>query len=374
VNVDRDVQARLDELYDRLQLAIATFIGYPVNAAFDTQAIERFLKLPMNNIGDPFVPSHIQIQSHDFEREVLATFAEWTHAAKDGVWGYVTSGGTEGNLYGLFLARELYPDGLVYYSEDTHYSVSKILRLLHIRNIQIKSEADGRIDLEDLRETIRIHRDVPPIVFANIGTTMKGAVDDLDGIHAIFRDMALHRHYIHSDAALSGMILPFVDDPQPWDFGANVDSIAVSGHKMVGSPIPCGVVLARREHVDRIARSIEYVGTLDTTIPGSRSGHTPLILWYSLRTKGREGYRRMIDRGLQLADYAIEQLRRIGLRPWRNPNSLTVVFERPVPVVVSKWQLAVQGDIAHVITMPHVTEAMIDALARDLAESMDTQS
>jgi histidine decarboxylase len=59
-------------------------------------------------------------------------------------------------MYGLFLARELFPDGVVYYSEDTHYSVGKILRLLHVRNIMIKSRPDGSMDVDDLHETLRI--------------------------------------------------------------------------------------------------------------------------------------------------------------------------------------------------------------------------
>ena len=52
------------------------------------------------------------------------------------------------------------------------------------------------------------------------------------------------------------------------------------------------------------------------------------------------------------------------LEPFR--NSITVVFDRPAPAVVSKWQLAVQHDIAHVITMPHVTKAHIDRLVEDV--------
>jgi len=40
------------------------------------------------------------------------------------------------------------------------------------------------------------------------------------------------------------MILPFVPHPQPWDFRAGIDSISISGHKMIGAPLPCGVVLA----------------------------------------------------------------------------------------------------------------------------------
>ena len=33
------------------------------------------------------------------------------------------------------------------------------------------------------------------------------------------------------------MILPFVDDPQPFGFDSGIDSIAISGHKLIGSPI-----------------------------------------------------------------------------------------------------------------------------------------
>ena len=122
-------------------------------------------------------------------------------------------------------------DGVFYFSQDTHYSVVKILRVLKARNIMIKSQDNGEVDYDDLRETIRINRDVPVIFMANIGTTMKGAVDDVGRVRAILADLAVTDHYIHADAALSGMILPFVDEPQPYGFDAGFDSVAISGHK-----------------------------------------------------------------------------------------------------------------------------------------------
>ena len=358
---------RLDDCFARLGHEREAYIGYPVNAKFDYSPLYRFLRYPINNVGDPFVPSSIRMNTHDIEREVMHVFGELTHAPAESTWGYVTNGGTEGNMYGIFLARELFPDGLVYYSEDTHYSVNKILRCLHVRNIMIKSRPDGAIDLEDLRETIKIHRDVPAIVFANIGTTMKGAIDDIAGIRAILKDLAIHQSYIHSDAALSGMILPFVDKPQPWDFQAGVDSISISGHKMVGSPIPCGAVLARKANVERIARHVEYVGSLDTTIAGSRNGITPLFLWYAFRTVGMDGFRSSVRDCLETAEHAVQRLTATGKKPWRHQNSVTVVFERPSPKLIHQWQLAAHQDIAHIITMPHVTRATIDRFAADLA-------
>ncbi|OHB66318.1 MAG: histidine decarboxylase [Planctomycetes bacterium RBG_13_63_9] len=359
-------QRRLDGVFERIKRDAGTFIGYPCNALFDYSPLYRFLSFPVNNVGDPNVPSNFHLNTHDIEREVLDVFRGLTHAAADSFWGYITSGGTEGNMYGIFLGRELYPEGMVYYSEDTHYSVNKILRCLHVRNIMIKSCPDGRIDLEDLRETIRIHRDVPPIIFANVGTTMKGAVDDLEGIRQILKDLAIQQHYIHADAALSGMILPFVDDPQPWDFQAGVDSLSISGHKMIGSPLPCGVAVAKRSNVERIARSIEYVGTLDTTILGSRSAIAPLFLWYAIRTVGMEGFRRRIRHCFEVADYAVDRLKQVGRRAWRHRNSVTVVFDRPSVGIINKWQLAVQYDTAHLITMPHVTGNLIDRLVADV--------
>ena len=358
---------RLDDLDARLSELNGTFIGYPCSGVFDYAPLFRFLRFPFNNVGDPYVTSNYQLNTHQFEREVVEIFGRLAHAPDDSSWGYVTGGGTEGNMYGIFLGRELHPEGVVYYSEDTHYSVNKILRCLHVRNIMIKSETDGRIDLEDLRETIRIHRDVPPILFVNVGTTVKGAVDDLPGIKKILHDLAITQYYLHVDAALSGMILPFVAHPQPWDFAAGAHSISISGHKMIGAPIPCGVVLAKKKNVERIARQIEYVGTLDTTIPGSRNAFAPLMLWYAFHTVGEAGIRRGVERCLEMADYAIARFAGIGRKAWRHPNSVTVVFDRPSLGIVQKWQLAVQHGAAHIITMPHVTRDQIDRFVADLA-------
>lgn len=275
-------------------------------------------------------------------------------------------------MYGLYVARELFPEGICYFSEDTHYSVVKVLRLQHTRNIMIKSQPDGQMDYADLRETLRIHRDVPPIIFANIGTTMKGAVDDLAQIRAILDDLAIGSAYIHADAALSGMILPFVDEPQPWNFAHGADSISISGHKMLGSPVPCGVVIARKAHVDRIARSIEYIGALDTTIAGSRSGFSPLLLWHRLRTLGDAGLRDVVQTCLGNAAYAVQQFLAHGIEAWRHPNSVTVVFPKPPPSMMERWTIAPRKNIGHMIVMPHVTRPIIDAFVADFAAALQT--
>lgn len=361
-------QQQLDDLLLKMEYEADHFLGYPCTREFDYTPLYAFLKYPMNNVGDPFVESNYHLNTHQFEREVVRFYADLTRARQDEVWGYVTNGGTEGNMYGIYLARELFPNGMVYYSEATHYSVPKILRMVHARNIMIKSQSNGEMDYQDLKETIRIHRDIPVIIFANIGTTMTGAVDDLKQIKQIIDELAIHHYYIHADAALSGMILPFVASPQAFDFSDGIDSIAISGHKMVGSPIPCGIALAKKAYVDRIACSIEYVSTLDTTVTGSRNALTPLFLWYAINTRGRAGFEQIIRHCIDTADYTIQKFQQIGLKAWRNPNSITVVFPRCAEQVLQKWQIALQHDIAHIITMPHVSKAQIDRFISDIKQ------
>ncbi len=361
---------RLDDLYEYVQEQYRLLIGYPCRGDLDYSELFRFMRYPVNNVGDPFVPSTYRVHTRQIECEVVRWFARLTHAPEDNYWGYVTNGGTEGNMYGLFLARELLPEGMVYYSQDTHYSVSKNLRVLKMQHIMIKSQANGEIDYEDLYETIRIHRDVPPIIFATVGTTMTEAIDDIGRIRRMLEDLAIPNSHIHCDAAFCGMTLPFIDGAPVYDFRAGIDSMSISGHKFIGSPVPCGMVLAKKRNVERIARSIEYVGTLDTTLTGSRNGITPLFLWYAIRKTGLEGFKRLVRGCLELADYAIAKFREIGLDAWRNKYAMTVVFPKPPESVLAKWGIAVQGDIAHIIILPSIKAGQIDELVADIHAAM----
>jgi histidine decarboxylase len=368
----RTDQMQLDQFLERLEQVAAREIGYPVAFDFDYSALTPFLSFSLNNAGDPFMPMTYLLNSHDFEREVVSYFAGLARAPEDQWWGYVTNGSTEGNLYGLYLARELLPDGIVYFSQDSHYSVGKNLHFLNMRHIMIRSQPNGEIDYEDLKETLRIRRDAPPIIFANIGTTMKEARDDICLIGSILDDLAIENRYIHCDAALSGGYAAFLDPRPAWDFEDGADSIAISGHKFIGSPIPCGIVLARRAHVERIGHSVAYIGSVDTTISGSRNGFTPLLLWYAIRSLGQEGLKQRIDDSMEVAAYTEEKLNQAGIAAWRNPQALTVVFPQPPREVRDKWQLASANGMSHLICMPHVRREQIDELIRDIEQAGGT--
>ncbi len=344
-------------------------VGYPICQFFDYSDLFRFLHFHINNLGDPFLDSwHYRINSLEIERELIHGLAKLFHAPKESYWGYVTNGGTEGNLYGLYVARELHPDGVVFYSDQTHYSVPKNLRLLRMPSIKIPSLPNGEIDYQALQKELASQK-VTPIIFATIGTTMKGAIDNVVKIKKILSDLKIEKHYIHCDAAFFGMILPFVPEvkSEPFDFRIGIDSIVVSGHKMIGTPIPCGVVITKKEHVRQIGTKIEYVGTLDNTITGSRNGLSPLLLWYEIKCAQRAKFEEVIKDCIDKAGYAVKKFNERGIKAWRNKNSIIVVFPRPSEKLIRKWQLAVEGKISHLITLPQVSHKIIDQFVSQIA-------
>ena len=184
--------------------------------------------------------------------------------------------------------------------------------------------------------------------------------------------------HIHCDGALFAMMLPFVDfAPRSVDtasgsntgkaqqeprtssslqvsFERPIDSIAVSGHKMLGSPMPCGVTLTRASHVKKVEQRIDYLNSVDTTIMGSRNGQAALFMWHALRRKGVEGITREVRACLETASYLRDRLRDHGIVCRLNDLS-TVVLERPADELRPPVAARVREDIAHVVVMPNVT-------------------
>lgn len=344
-------------------------IGYPESADFNYTNLERFMRFSINNCGDWSEYCNYLLNSFDFEREVMEYFADLFKIPFEQSWGYVTNGGTEGNMFGCYLGREIFPDGTLYYSKDTHYSVAKIVKLLRIKSRLVESLPNGEVDYDDLMKKIALDNEKHPIIFANIGTTVRGAIDDIAIIQQRLKDAGFKRedYYLHADAALSGMILPFVDEPQGFTFADGIDSIGVSGHKMIGSPIPCGIVVAKKANVDRISVEIDYISGHDKTITGSRNGHTPMMMWEAIRSHSRADWTRRIEHSLTMAQYAVSRLQEAGIDAWCNKNSITVVFACPSEAVWKKHCLATSGDVAHLITTAHHFDtSKIDALINDV--------
>ena len=90
-------------------------IGYPESADFDYTMLERFLRFSINNCGDWGEYCNYLLNSFDFEKEVMEYFSGIFKIPFAESWGYVTNGGTESNMFGCYLGRELFPEGTLYY-------------------------------------------------------------------------------------------------------------------------------------------------------------------------------------------------------------------------------------------------------------------
>ncbi|KAH0909909.1 hypothetical protein HID58_033230, partial [Brassica napus] len=326
----------------------------------------------INNLGDPFIESNYGVHSRPFEVGVLDWFARLWEIERDDYWGYITNCGTEGNLHGILVGREVFPDGILYASSESHYSVFKAARMYRMECERVDTLISGEIDCDDFRRKLLANKDKPAVLNVNIGTTVKGAVDDLDLVIKTLEECGFShdRFYIHCDGALFGLMMPFVKRAPKVTFNKPIGSVSVSGHKFVGCPMPCGVQITRMKHIKVLSNNVEYLASRDATIMGSRNGHAPLFLWYTLSRKGYKGFQKEVQKCLRNAHYLKDRLREAGISAMLNELSSTVVFERPKDEeFVRRWQLACQGDIAHVVVMPSVTIEKLDHFLKDLVEN-----
>eukprot|EP00123_Amoebidium_parasiticum_P009028 comp19174_c0_seq1/m.21872 comp19174_c0_seq1/g.21872 ORF comp19174_c0_seq1/g.21872 comp19174_c0_seq1/m.21872 type:complete len:469 (-) comp19174_c0_seq1:445-1851(-) len=347
-------------------------LGYPYNLDFDYGALAPLQKYSINNLGDPFVESNYGVHSRQFEIGVLHWFARLWEIEQDDYWGYITNCGTEGNLHGILVGREVLPDGVLYASRETHYSVFKAGMMYRMPMVKVNTLTSGEIDLGHLKEHLIKNKDKPAIINVNIGTTVKGAVDDLDGVIATLKECGYteDRFFIHCDGALFGLMLPFVKSAPQVTFKKPIGSVSVSGHKFVGCPTPCGVVITRQTHIKKLSQEIEYLNSKDATIMGSRNGHAPLYMWYTLNRKGYDGIRRDVQKCIRNSHLLKDLLAKANIGVMLNELSNTVVFERPEEeAFVRKWQLACEGPIAHAVVMPNVNPDKLELFVSDYVES-----
>jgi histidine decarboxylase len=144
----------------------------------------------------------------------------------------------------------------------------------------------------------------------------------------------------------------------------------VSGHKFLGSPVPCGIVITRKKFIERLSQDITYINSRDATILGSRNGHAPLFMWYALVKKGYEGITADIKGCIENAEYMRDLLLQSNVpRVLLNSRSCTVVFQKPSSLeFIKKWQLACDGHLCHVVVMPNVSKEKIQEFVEALIQ------
>jgi histidine decarboxylase len=261
------------------------------------------------------------------------------------------------------LGRDIYPDGILFFSNDSHYSLPKIAHMLRMEAEVVASDEGGEIDYDALRDALKrrcADTGRAAVLCCNVGTTMKGALDKPARFLEICDELGIEERHVHCDAALLGLMLPFQEGAPMADFRLPIGSMSFSGHKFPGSPIPCGIVLTRastvggtQEMLWRRENSAEYVGSIDTTISGSRDGISVLTLWLQLLRLGREGLRQKVQQCTEMVDLAESMMLAQGIPCYHHPYSNILVFPQPSPHLQRRWMLAVEGGVlAHIVLMP----------------------
>ena len=357
----------------RMQKAHATHLGYPYNLSFDPKVQDRLHGYLINNLGDPYSGSHYGSEVCEEEREAVAWLMRlWGCLDLDRFWGSVGASGTEGNLWGIYLGREMLPDAVMLHGADAHYSLPKAARILRVPTVEVASLPSGEMDMADLAAQLHVLAGRPVIVALTCGTTMKGAHDNISGALTAVQAAGFDRdaRFVHVDGALNAMVLPFLQDVptdiQP-SFERDIDSLSTSGHKMIGTPMPCGALVARKPHIARIAKAVAHLRSHDTTLMGSRNGHAVLAMWARFFGHGYGQFAFDARHCTERAQLLAQALRDLGVQVLCNPFSLTVVFPEPSDAVVQRYQLACKGGLAHAIVMPSVTEHLLAQFLADYA-------
>ncbi|GIE82988.1 hypothetical protein Aph02nite_89380 [Actinoplanes philippinensis] len=365
-----DIDAVLTMMVARAAQAQRRTIGFPAATDIDwSRTLGLFTRL-FNNVGDPGTAPSGAAHTNALEVEVIRWFADVVGLPQNDRWGYVTSGGTESNIAALRVARDRYPDAVLYLTHASHYSIRKTAGLLGIHPHDVAMVRDswyGEMDYGHFEQLVARHSGRPAIVVATAGTTLWEAVDQPDRIETILDEYGVTRRHVHVDAALSGIPLA-LDGMLGLGAGSPIDSIAISGHKFLGTPIPCGVVVMRDSVRVERGEHINYTATLDSTVLGSRCGQAAALLWTAIATYGRNGHQARALRARRIAAYAVERISALGWPVYRHPDAFTVVLQTPPAALTAEfgWVLSTDGDFCHIICMPGVTKEVVDEFVADL--------
>ncbi|AGE56427.1 histidine decarboxylase [Paramecium bursaria Chlorella virus NE-JV-1] len=341
-------------------------IGYPCTLYRKFSKSMPSLYHNYNNAGDCFAKEGtFDRHRHADERECLGKIADIWNVDIEKCWGYTTSGGSEGNLQGLWIARQKYPDGILYYSDQAHYSIKKIATILRMKSVVVPSDATGAMNVRALECALDLGK--PVIILANIGSTFLGAIDDVRKIKHVL-NASTNRVYVHADAAFFGFVMPYLH--QGYDDYKYIDSISVSAHKWPGVPFPGGVFMSIKEHVRHVENFEEVIAQRDVTVSGSRNGHTALFLNEFFDTVDLE---KDVEQCLEMTEYLYDRLWESApaCKPWKNERSPIVVFDSPSSDIIKKWSLASVGKRSHVCVLPHITKKIADAFVHDMSKNFE---
>lgn len=363
--------SRLNSLSTDILNRSAHYIGFPNSRILSNLALADFLKYNINNIGDPFHPNS-GINTCDFEQEVISFWCSAMHLDPVGAWGYITNGSTEGIMYGIHQGRSRYEDAVLIFTEHSHYCLHKISDLLRLPYKLVPSRSDGTLNIDALKSILLQLNGQPFIINLTVGTTFHGAIEYPQIVLELLEKLHLNEFHLHVDAALYGPMLCWMPEAPLFDFRLPISTLSFSGHKFLGAPNPCGIVLGLKNQVKQFQGNTEYVNSIDTTLSGSRDGLSSLVLWLVIQQIGISGLTELALESLEAAYKLQVHLRKKGIPAYCHEHSCIVVFPKPSNFLQKRWHLATLGEFAHIVTVPGVTPEMTEQFIVELRESVSS--
>ena len=258
--------------------------------------------------------------------------------------GVFVQGGTIGNLSALVTARNTFrakrkdvTRWVLAASADSHSSIKSAAQVMDVEILLIKPDKDGALQGDASGLAIdKYHSENPGhqvfALVATAGTTNLGIIDNLASISACAKERGI---WFHVDGAygLAALCAPSV---RPLFNGIELaDSFIVDPHKWLFAPFDaCALIyrnpkLAKRAHLQKAA----YLETLDEDDEWNPSDYAihltrrarGLPFWFSLAAHGTDEYAKAMERTMDVAKDAAEQVR-------SHPN-LKLVIEPPLSIV-----------------------------------------
>ncbi|MEJ2276817.1 MAG: tyrosine decarboxylase MfnA [Candidatus Lokiarchaeota archaeon] len=341
---------------------------------------EVYAKYVSKNLGDAgLFPGTAQL-----EDELVEEIGQLFNG--ENITGSFTTGGSEANLIGMRIARELRKDiknPEVVVPLSAHVSFDKAADLLGIKLRKAKLNNNFELDLNHFKTLINENTCG---VVGVAGTTSLGLVDPIEEIGKIIGGKNI---FFHVDAAFGGFVLPFLKNLNykipKWDFSVKeVDSITADPHKMGLGLIPSGGFFLRDSSiVKKIGFEIPYLAGGNFKhlhIVGTRSGGTVVAFWAIMRYLGENGFTQIVEECMNNTHYLAKRINEIkGINLTANPVINVVgittkngesICELDKELRKRNWMLGKFEDfnLVRIVVMPHVTRQHLQNFTKDLEE------
>lgn len=336
----------------------------PSNIAIKTW--RKLLPYNPNNIGNWSNDDLRNIKgSQKYEKLLINTLINFYGGSINDWQGYTTSGGTESNLYTMWigrnkLAKKYDIDQICVIKNDlTHYSITKNSDILNLKSYI--SEIDKNCwnyDTQCLEKTIlelikkNYHGFILPITF---GYTQTGTDDNYLKINQIIKKIKKQNQvdfYIFIDAALNGFVLPFLSKNFHPLRLKQTNTFSVDLHKAGIVPLSCGVILYRKTLEKYINHQILYSSKNDSTISGSRSGISSVAAYMTLMRLGQNGYKKIIKKSINFKNQFIKEISKIPSQRIKiidnNGISIGIISPKQLPIdIANKYGLFSKRHVYH---------------------------